>query len=89
MKKRNGSTYRWRQLRKEILKRDEYRCAYCGHAATQVDHVTSLDKGGTDEPDNLIAACAACNLRKGTKEVKKILRTKIRRENFENQNRFF
>jgi len=85
MKKRNGSTYRWRKIRQEILKRDEYRCAYCGHAATQIDHVTSLDKGGTDEPDNLVAACATCNLRKGTKNARefaeqisgeKILKTK-------------
>ncbi len=70
MKKRKGSTYRWRKLRKEILIRDEFRCLYCGGAATHIDHVTPLDKGGTDEPDNLVAACAACNLRKGTKNAR-------------------
>jgi len=68
--KRKGSTSRWRKLRKEILKRDDFRCLYCGGPATHVDHVTPLDKGGTDEPDNLASACATCNLRKGTKNAR-------------------
>jgi 5-methylcytosine-specific restriction endonuclease McrA len=65
-KKRNGSTYRWRKTRERILLRDEFRCGYCGATANQVDHVTSLEHGGNDEDSNLIAACATCNLRKGT-----------------------
>jgi 5-methylcytosine-specific restriction endonuclease McrA len=79
MNKRNGSTYRWRKLRQEILKRDDFRCLYCGSAATHIDHVTPLDKGGTDEPDNLVSACAACNLRKGTQDAGKFAK-RIRSE---------
>jgi 5-methylcytosine-specific restriction endonuclease McrA len=72
-KKRNGSTYRWRKIRQEILKRDEFTCLYCGGIATHIDHVTSLDKGGTDEPNNLVSSCSTCNLRKGTKSARQFI----------------
>ena len=72
-KKRNGSTYRWRKLRQEILKRDDFRCLYCGSAATHIDHVTPLDKGGSDEPNNLASSCATCNLRKATQDAKQFI----------------
>ena len=89
MNKRKGSTSRWRKLRKEILERDEYRCSYCGAHANQVDHVTSLDKGGTDEPSNLAAACQACNLRKSSKDprefVKQMNTEKINKSDFFNR----
>lgn len=65
-KKRNGSTYRWRKTRERILLRDEFRCSYCGAIANQVDHITPVEHGGTDEDSNLTAACTTCNLRKGT-----------------------
>jgi 5-methylcytosine-specific restriction endonuclease McrA len=74
MNKRKGSTYRWRKLRKEILTRDDFRCIYCGSTATHVDHVTPLDKGGTDEPDNLVSACATCNLRKSNKNAREFIK---------------
>ncbi len=70
MNKRTGSTRRWRKLRKEILERDEYKCMYCGDRANQVDHVTPIESGGDDQPSNLVAACQACNLRKGTKPAR-------------------
>jgi 5-methylcytosine-specific restriction endonuclease McrA len=31
-------------------------------ALIHVDHVIPKSKGGTDDPDNLVAACQACNL---------------------------
>lgn len=52
-----------------ILRRDKYTCRYCGakapDAALHVDHVLAASKGGTNDPDNLVAACIRCNIGKG------------------------
>lgn len=54
-----------RRLRFEVLKRDRHRCFYCGQRAPDVpltvDHVIPTALGGTDDPSNLVAACADCN----------------------------
>jgi hypothetical protein len=63
-----GSTYRWRKIRERILMRDQNTCQYCGQEANTVDHVIPIALGGTDEPNNLVAACARCNYSKGKKE---------------------
>ena len=64
-----GSTYRWRKLRAAILHRDRGVCAYCGDRATTVDHIKARSQGGTDSPQNLVAACQPCNRAKGAKPV--------------------
>lgn len=53
-------------LRFEILKRDGFRCRYCGagrfhQVALQVDHIHPVSKGGLTVPDNLVTACEPCN----------------------------
>lgn len=52
-------------LRFEILRRDNFRCHYCGTEAAQtelhVDHVVPQSLGGTNDPSNLVTACAQCN----------------------------
>ena len=64
----NGSTRQWRKIRERILIRDGFCCQYCGQEnATTVDHVIPISKGGTDEPDNLVAACTRCNYSKNDK----------------------
>lgn len=54
-----------KRLRFEILKRDGFRCRYCGVSAASavlhVDHVVAESAGGEDVPENLVTACAACN----------------------------
>ncbi len=41
-------------------------CAYCLHPLRlERDHVESLDRGGLDEPDNIVPACKSCNCSKG------------------------
>lgn len=54
-----------RRLRFEILRRDGHTCRYCGakapDVALTVDHVIPVALGGTDDPTNLVTACAACN----------------------------
>jgi hypothetical protein len=52
------------ELRFEILKRDGYRCVYCGATAPtrlEIDHITAVSRGGTNAPTNLVTACRACN----------------------------
>lgn len=54
-----------KRLRYEVLKRDGYRCRYCGASAPDavitIDHVVPQALGGGDEPSNLVAACKDCN----------------------------
>jgi hypothetical protein len=55
--------------RRGVLERDGHRCAYCGAPADTVDHV--LPRSRCAHPAlantwlNTVAACAACNARKG------------------------
>jgi hypothetical protein len=56
----------WRRVRLTILARDGYLCQIiapgCTRAATQVDHIVPVSKGGSIlDPANLRAACARCN----------------------------
>lgn len=57
------------QLRMSILRRDGFRCRYCGRSAPEVvlevDHIRSRRDGGTDDPTNLAACCRDCNGGKG------------------------
>lgn len=53
--------------KKEILRRDNYTCQYCGRQTTNltVDHVIPRHLGGNHTWHNLVAACQPCNRRKG------------------------
>jgi 5-methylcytosine-specific restriction endonuclease McrA len=53
--------------KREILRRDNYICQYCGqHASTlTIDHIIPRHLGGQHEWDNLVTACPACNHLKG------------------------
>ncbi len=59
-----------KRTRYEVLKRDNHTCRYCGGSAPDVkltvDHVTPVALGGSDSPDNLIAACRDCNYGKAS-----------------------
>lgn len=56
-----------KRTRFEVLRRDGFSCQYCGLNATEtgegltVDHVMPVSLGGSDKPDNLVAACRDCN----------------------------
>jgi len=51
--------------RRGVLRRDAGRCAYCGAAATTIDHVLPRSRGGADSWQNLVACCLRCNNIKG------------------------
>lgn len=57
-----------KRTRFEVLRRDNYTCRYCRstEGALTVDHVLPVSLGGTDDPDNLVAACRDCNAGKGS-----------------------
>jgi 5-methylcytosine-specific restriction endonuclease McrA len=58
---------RVRLCKREVLRRDEYRCQYCGREAKQltIDHIVPRYRGGQHSWENLVAACPQCNRRKG------------------------
>lgn len=51
--------------RRGVLRRDNHRCAYCGHSASTIDHVLPRSRGGKDSWENLVACCLRCNNEKG------------------------
>jgi 5-methylcytosine-specific restriction endonuclease McrA len=53
--------------RKNVLKRDNHRCQYCGRTSVPLtlDHVLPKQRGGRDTWENLVAACHPCNVKKG------------------------
>lgn len=51
--------------RRGVLRRDGFRCVYCGGHATTVDHVLPRSRGGPDSWENLVACCVRCNNTKG------------------------
>ena len=51
-----------------VLRRDKFRCAYCGlENADTMDHVQPRSRGGRTEWLNAVAAHASCNERKGNR----------------------
>ena len=63
-----------------IYKRDDHQCQYCGsHKNLTIDHVIPRSRGGKDTWENLVACCASCNIKKGSKylhETNMVLRRK-------------
>ena len=63
-----GPQYGFENVKMYVRARDEYTCQYCGKKFPpdlEVDHIVPRSRGGTDRPDNLVAACHDCNQRKG------------------------
>ena len=63
--------------RQSVFERDNFTCQYCGldasknfdvwwHANLNIDHVQPKAHGGPDDETNLVVACRACNLYKGS-----------------------
>ena len=50
--------------RAALMRRDNYRCAYCGRRAETIDHVIPRSRGGQHAWENCVASCTVCNHRK-------------------------
>jgi 5-methylcytosine-specific restriction endonuclease McrA len=64
-------TYKYKQMRQSILKRDDHTCAYCGQPGNQIDHIIPISKGGEDHETNMVTACATCNASKKNQDAQK------------------
>jgi len=53
--------------KREVLRRDNYTCQYCGEhlPSLTVDHIVPRHLGGEHTWENLVTACPTCNHRKG------------------------
>jgi 5-methylcytosine-specific restriction endonuclease McrA len=58
--------------RREIFRRDNFTCQYCGRQGGNltIDHVYPRHLGGQHLWNNVVTACAACNHRKGGRTLK-------------------
>ena len=71
-----------------IYKRDGNKCQYCGSTRSlTIDHVIPRSKGGDDSWENLVVACASCNVKKGDKLLEQ-LNMKLARKPFAPYNKF-
>ena len=64
----------WRRKRERVLRRDGYLCVHCNNngrvtGATEVDHIVTLDQGGSDSMDNLQSLCKECHAVKTAREA--------------------
>lgn len=57
--------------RREIFRRDNYTCQYCGKRTMDltIDHVIPRHLGGSHTWENVVAACSTCNHRKGGRSL--------------------
>ncbi len=65
-----------KKVRFEVFKRDSFTCGYCGNTppavVLEVDHIQPVSKNGTNDIDNLIAACFDCNRGKTNTELSEV-----------------
>jgi len=65
-----------KRMRFEVFKRDGFVCVYCGahppEAVMECDHVIPVSAGGTNDIDNLVTACLACNRGKAHVELSSV-----------------
>jgi len=60
--------------RREVFRRDNYTCQYCGRRdiPLTVDHITPKRLGGQHIWTNVVAACPTCNHRKGGRKLNEV-----------------
>lgn len=54
----------WQRKRYLVLKRDNWRCVYCGARATQVHHLRYAKNIGREPIDWLVSICNDCHKKK-------------------------
>ena len=66
--------HRRKITRRAVLARDSWTCQYCGSTKSglTVDHVIPRSRGGKSVWENIVAACATCNRRKGNRLPREI-----------------
>lgn len=66
------------EIREYLLNKWDRKCTYCDakDVPLQVEHVKPKANGGTNRISNLCLACAQCNQKKGTQDIKVFLEKK-------------
>jgi 5-methylcytosine-specific restriction protein A len=64
----------WMSIRRKVLLRDAYTCAACGivRMDNEVDHITTLEQGGSNDLSNLQTLCGGpdgCHTKKSKTEA--------------------
>ena len=58
-----------RGLKRKLMRRQNNTCAYCGHrrisSSMEIDHITPVVRGASNDESNLQVICRPCNMRKG------------------------
>jgi hypothetical protein len=65
-----GEQFGWENVKMYVRARDKHMCMYCGAVMPpnlEVDHIVPRSRGGSNRPDNLVAACHECNVEKANK----------------------
>lgn len=64
-------------VKKLVLRKSDGRCWYCGCVLNQmgamsfeIDHIQPVSRGGSSDPDNLVASCRTCNGEKADMTLK-------------------
>ena len=58
--------------RAALMRRDNYKCAYCGRRAETIDHVIPRSRGGPHAWENCVASCTICNHRKADRLLEEL-----------------
>jgi 5-methylcytosine-specific restriction endonuclease McrA len=60
--------------KKNVIKRDNHQCQYCGKTTGQMtaDHILPKALGGDESWENLVCACHECNNKKGDRSLKHV-----------------
>src|SRR5579875_3675675 len=58
--------------RAALMRRDNYKCAYCGRRAETIDHVIPRSRGGQHTWENCVASCTICNHRKADRLLEEL-----------------
>jgi len=70
-----------KKLREQVKAKYDHHCGYCGEKPEklQIDHIRAIEYGGTDDIENLMPSCFACN------NYKNVLSLETFRKNLEEQ----
>ncbi len=76
-----------KSIRFEVFKRDSFTCQYCGQKSPdvvlEIDHITPVADGGTNDILNLLTACKACNAGKSDRPLSSSAAIEKRRSQLE------
>lgn len=82
-------------IRTRAAEAQSWRCCWCGRRMCEdsdrrdsvtAEHAIPRSLGGGDDPDNIAAACARCNTRRGTASPEEFMRRVIANRWNENRN---